>query len=638
MKQYSAQITLTVLGPLLTASTGVEQYGLQKAFHRNSKNEPVIPASHIKGKLRVALEELAKTHADKEGEFKKIKNWFGRRSDDNPQKEGYEPAPGMLQFSDFSCGIAASPQTHVGQTEKAKDSSEYDDLLRRRSRIAIHAKARTAAKNQLREVEDHFKSGAEVQCLGNVTVYAENLDNALQLTRELQAGFAWLATLGAEKGVGFGRLQQTRIDLPKEKSPVIISKNQKELGEGSELHLRIRPEQPIMVGGVKSRRTNFVTSEKVLSGGLVKGALVAGLNRGHGISPSHRELSAEYAGAFPGFENLVTHFENIRITHAFPALTNNPRPVTFPISAVKCGEHYADTALYSDPFPLLNNEAPQYFIDWKTGTDELATAFGYAKPKEVFVTRTEIDDESRRAQERNLYTYSYCCPEDRYGRPIEWICNVDFGDIADPAVRKQVKIEFFKAVELYLDRLGKRNSPVEVDMGDGHFPAAQGCSDLIRDGLVIVTLQTDAIMLSPEQVKPGENLKSLYAALWAELSRGENDAAQPGLELLDFYAHQTFKGGYIYHRYLGMIEKQTNPKSYYPYYLTCAGSVFKLTARDETKARACLEKWLRCGLELPTWARDKYGRTSTWKSCPFIPQNGFGEIAVNLNWHWDRRI
>lgn len=392
-----------------------------------------------------------------------------------------------------------------------------------------------------------------------------------------------------------------------------------------------------MVGGVKSQRTNFVVSEKILSGGLIKGALTAGLNRGHGVLPLHREFSGEHAHEFPNFRNLVTHFENIRITHAVPALKNHPRPVTFPISAIKCGAHYADTALCTDAFPLFNNEAPQYFIDWKSGTDELETIFGYAKPKEIFVTRTEIDDKSRRAQERNLYTYSYCCPEDRHERPIEWICNVDFSEVPATA-RRQVKIEFFKAVELYLDRLGKRNSPVEIDVGDDRFPPAQAGGDLIRDGLAIITLQADAVMLAPESVEPGKNMLPLYEAFWAELSRGEDKTGPQSLELVDFYAHQTFKGGYVYHRYLGMMEKHTNPNSYYPYYLTCAGSVFKLKVRDETNARVCLEKWLRCGLDLPAWAKDKYGHTGTWKTCPFIPQNGFGEIVVNLNWHWDHRI
>jgi hypothetical protein len=182
---------------------------------------------------------------------------------------------------------------------------------------------------------------------------------------------------------------------------------------------------------------------------------------------------------------------------------------------------------------------------------------------------------------------------------------------------------------------------VNIVVGKDYYPVAQDVGDMIRDGLVILTLQTDAIMLCSEDVRKlsaGEDLKNLYVAFWTELSGGKDDTAHASLELLDFYAHQTFKGGYVYHRHLGAREKHINPQNYYPYYLTCAGSVFKLKPRDEAKARACLEKWLHSGLDLPEWAKDKYARTDTWKSCPFVSQNGFGEIVVNLNWHWDHRI
>jgi CRISPR/Cas system CSM-associated protein Csm3 (group 7 of RAMP superfamily) len=140
MKQYSAQITLTVLGPLLTASTGVEQYGLQKAFHRNSKNEPVIPASHIRGKLKMAFEELTNALEDfeKDKRIEELKKWFGRRSEDNPQKEGYEPAPGILRFSDFSCQLPPGLQASATQSQGQEESSDLLAPLRRRSRITIH--------------------------------------------------------------------------------------------------------------------------------------------------------------------------------------------------------------------------------------------------------------------------------------------------------------------------------------------------------------------------------------------------------------------------------------------------------------------------------------------------------------------
>jgi hypothetical protein len=43
--------------------------------------------------------------------------------------------------------------------------------------------------------------------------------------------------------------------------------------------------------------------------------------------------------------------------------------------------------------------------------------------------------------------------------------------------------------------------------------------------------------------------------------------------------------------------------------------------------------WLKSGLPLRKWAKEKFTRDSHsgdyWSNCPFIPQNGFGEILVN---------
>jgi len=57
-QQYTCTINLIVLGPFLTAATGPERYGVDKSAHRDHMGRLVIPASHIKGKLRSSLEEL----------------------------------------------------------------------------------------------------------------------------------------------------------------------------------------------------------------------------------------------------------------------------------------------------------------------------------------------------------------------------------------------------------------------------------------------------------------------------------------------------------------------------------------------------------------------------------------------------
>ena len=42
-------------------------------------------------------------------------------------------------------------------------------------------------------------------------------------------------------------------------------------------------------------------------------------------------------------------------------------------------------------------------------------------------------------------------------------------------------------------------------------------------------------------------------------------------------------------------------------------------------------------LELEREIRLK-GDASDWQRCPYVPENGFGEIAVDQDWHWEKAL
>jgi hypothetical protein len=261
---------------------------------------------------------------------------------------------------------------------------------------------------------------------------------------------------------------------------------------------------------------------------------------------------------------------------------------------------------------------------------------GRSAPVEIFVTRSEIDDLSQRTAEGQLFTYKFYAPHDLAQQPIEWICNADFAAIEDTALRQVVCQQFASAVQQHLHRLGKLGRMVQVAVHAGPALAAAPCGACVQDGLALVTLQSDAVMLDPEVVRAlaaGSDLQQAYAAYWNNLSGGS-------LELADFFAQQGFEGGYLYHRRIGAAERLVHPNRYRPYYLTLAGSVFKLRVVDEALATTCLTRLLAGGLPLPPWAIAEYGQYERdfWENCPFVPENGYGEIAVNLACHWDHRI
>ncbi len=622
MARYSSDLTLTILGPFLTSGGGVESYGLDRTFRRNRHNRPVIPASHIKGKLRMAVEELETVVSS---ELKKALNLdivdlFGKETGEGV----YVPEAGMLRFTDLVC-LGATPPQSV------------------RMRVAIHHESGTAAENLLRSSEDLFRSGGQTTWRGKVSFVAVDDRRAGEILTILRLGISWLTNLGAEKGVGYGRLQRGWVASLVRHRPQ--SEDISALGTGSVMHLRIKALEPLMTGGVKKRRTNFVESEQVLTGGLIKGALAEALNREFGVQPVYGKLSAAVAETFQGFEDLAAYYDVIRISHGFPAPEGKARPVRIPLSTVKIGSVLMDVALEGEDalmekalgrkhVPLVGGQAPVYQIDWKPSQFPY---FDGATPKQIFSTRTEIDDVSQRALEGKLFTYSSICPEDKTGNPIEWVCNVDVSRIVEEDVRQRVKEQLAKALQSHLVRLGKQARRVAVTVHDGPAPAAVATKDLVDGGVILVVLQTDTLMLQPDSVrdlKPTETLHALYDAYWHDISV---EGGQAALELDDFFACQTFQGGYLYHRYLGAVERSENPESYRPYYLTGAGSVFRLRVQDAEAARRCLARWQARGLPLMTWAQEEYGLGDheTWQACPFVPENGYGEIMVNMAWHWD---
>ena len=388
MNKYTSHLELTVKGPLLTARTGSTSYGLDKAFHRNSDGKPAIPASHVKGKLRMALEELeAVGPPPPEMEIVRL---FGERSKaedgDRNVEDNYEPRRGLLNFSDLVCDASIEPGHRV--------------------RTAIHPTTLTASENQLREVEDLFRNHTDVVWKGDVTFFATDDDAARNVTNRVLLGFKWLTTIGAEKSVGFGRLVAACLSDPQPQPIQLVA-----LAPGDALSLRITPKEPLLVGGIKPRRTNYVFSETVLSGALIKGAIAAALVRA--LAPEERSLTDANADRFTRFENLARNFASIRVTHAFPAAAGDPRPVRRPISAVRVDGIEYDTALCDpDPAkpPMRDGRAPAYTGDAKPA---LRPWIGDADPRVVFVTRTEIDDLSRRSRERNLFTYAYLCPQEQ---------------------------------------------------------------------------------------------------------------------------------------------------------------------------------------------------------------------------------
>jgi len=284
-----------------------------------------------------------------------------------------------------------------------------------------------------------------------------------------------------------------------------------------------------------------------------------------------------------------------------------------------------DVALAANPI-LINNRAPGFFMDWKRKTqNDAETKFGWDKPKHKLDVHHQHDREKRKAEEAKLFAYDAVVPHEH-----EWLCSIDLSRV-EQAERTKVAEQLHDVLRQELKDLGKTKASVKADWQEKESIGAKYASDTtLRDGLWIITLQTPALICDVKQLNEASGeaeLRAAYEAAWDDLSEG--------LLRLDYYfAGQHLAGG----KYLHM--RFQNGKPYNPFFLTDAGSVFILSPTDgnEQRAAAKVEDWLSHGLPLPNWAVERYNRNSTpgshWTNCPYIPENGYGEIAVNLDVHW----
>ena len=91
--------------------------------------------------------------------------------------------------------------------------------------------------------------------------------------------------------------------------------------------------------------------------------------------------------------------------------------------------------------------------------------------------------------------------------------------------------------------------------------------------------------------------------------------ACPGCKLKNFFAAQRFAGRYHATR------RRPYGKPYYPFLLTEPGSVFLVETEVEK-----LKDLVRFGLPLPAL---KHAAALDWRNCPFVPENGFGQITAD---------
>ena len=607
------EISLSLKGPLLTQSSNPGELGLDAVIARHHDKTPYLPGTLIAGKLRQALEELQSVvNQDKEKVdwFQpELDNWLGQAS-----KPDNLPSTKQLFFSDF---------------DLKKGALDWGNI---RERIAMDEKTEAVKKHQIVMVENPFISGGQYIFCGKLHFFApaDKVDNIL---RHVKTGFNWFSQLGGLKSIGFG--QVVAVDFKKPQLHSIKKPSANPMLAKTRIGITLKPDYPFCIAVKPVPGRNFFDASPIIPGGAIIGAIATTWNHLTG-NPGSR-ISGEIDG---DRKELSKNFSKLRITHAFPSSVDKKRPVVAPLSLTRIYDdnNLYDVAQVSRPC-LINRKPPDFALDWKDSEDDEYTTlkeypwpfirmqeWGWARLQTEMRVRTGMDRDKYRSQKKHLFAYEQIIPDNR-----QWYAELDLSRITDDDERAGTLAQLESLLEYGIIGLSKTKTPAQIEFdreNDIESLFATNETMTPKPGPQwIITLQTDALIGSPEsldETSGADELRTMYEKSWLELSGGN-------LKLVCcYFARQKLSGGE--HRWIVFQGKE---KPYRPWLLTEGGSVFVLQATgDAEKARAEIDKWQQQGLPL-TANTLKYYRitddiTRQWQDCPFIPQNGYGEIAVNI--------
>lgn len=599
-------ITLTIAGPILTAGSTLVGWGVDITFYRDWQDRLALPASHIKGKLKEAmagLNDLKRSAGLPIGPWDD-KKWFGQQANDK-----FEPDRGRLKVTDF---ILVKPADAANAVN---------------TRIRIEEERSTVEKGALLITEQPFKPGQSVQWQGNVEFLAPkvHLDD---LSRQLKEAFCFITAIGAEKSIGWGQLKQVEFGKASlTEAPATIIPN----GSPTRLKLAIEPKEPLLIGGTANTDNIFV-SESNIPGTAIKGAYATGLNRLAG-QRANQPINDANTIVNEKWPELATHFGALQFLQAVPSFTKHHRNGPPPLSLGDFDDRCTDVAFEKEEGKILSDGLmPVAFqVDWKATPKHLPEKYHRPELQYHATTRTAIEPEMRKADDSKLYVMQAIKPlakDKDETKQLYWNTEIRIPADLDKEIAGTIAklvAQIRETLRLALRYVGKRQTIIKIECktADQIQPTAQAGIQSFA-----IVLQSPAIMLNPHALAVQSKVTFDDAAIMLNQYRNYWAAAKMLGETAEMVRH--FSAIELQGGYLGM--RCMKEKGHYaPFVLTQAGSVFVFQVKTP-EAIDRLKRLEHSGLPLPGWAlaEDVYGSTATWRRCPFVPENGYGEIKITI--------
>ena len=182
MRSYG--LRLTVQAPFMTRSSAAGTYGVDSPVARDGDGRPYIPGSHVQGKLREAMEELASVEVDRDAAADWIADWFGK-----PGTAGEEHRKRVI-VSDLTLLPDATYPEPAAEVLAGAASS--------RTRIAIDDASGAALDRAFQTLETPFPARSRVTFEGRLRLLAVSGD-VRKARNKLEHGLRWMKQIAARE-------------------------------------------------------------------------------------------------------------------------------------------------------------------------------------------------------------------------------------------------------------------------------------------------------------------------------------------------------------------------------------------------------------------------------------------------------
>jgi hypothetical protein len=596
------RIELELRAPFLTGNAGSAAHGFDAVMRRTQDGRLAFPGTLVRGVLRDCLRQLLKISPGRLGGLDRpvaeqtILQLFGAKSqaeDTNggaPAREAFEPVRAKARFGDLVSGTSIEIQTADGKF-----------------RIQQGRLTAAAAEGMLQRVEIVGKHGNVVPFACDIElddgVMADNVRKLVDLALRT------VTALGTAKSAGFGRIHGTPAVSVVAAVPAATAASF--TAAGTRARFRLEIDGPLVIDTERDG-TNVYRSSVIVPGSALKAAF------------------AETGGA------TGIALENVRFSHAFPVRSCELRPTILPLSLsvhdfLDDNKRLRDEALNPAPCYLRTAQGKialvSYEVDWKLKFREFVETEAnriLAARKRVVVAsdlvrqtavRTAIDPDTGAAaigagDVGQLFVQEAVLAKSRDGGAIQWRCEVEAKD--------ENAMKALGAALVAADlRLGKLRARARLTQhSDPAGPGELKYETVGGRALHRLVLQTPAVMFEAAEMR-GSGLKDLYLAYFLHAF----NSAGVEFALDRFFARQSLRGGYQGLRFRG------GRSHYAPWVITNPGSTFVLSTApgDAQNFETALRALQGGGLPVADTVKSK-----DWRDCPFLPENGFGQFALNL--------